>query len=960
MEKGGLLSMGKMSPNSNQLEAINTIEGPLLISAGPGTGKTATLVNRYVNMVSNNGIKPENIMMATFTEKAAKEIVTRISSVIPDFDLNDVFIGTFHSICLRIVRDNIAFVPRLKKNFTLMDDFDQKYFIYQRLTYEFSRLPHFSYLDFGNRGVWDRASILADWLNGIAEELISVEDLISSGEQHFIALGEAKELYDTLLEQNNSLDFAMIQATAYKLLLDNQDILDKYQSLFKYMMIDEYQDTNSFQEKIIFLLSKTGNICVVGDDDQSMYRFRGATIKNILGFQSKFCDRECKVVKLTTNYRSAPEIIDFYNTWMTDYANDFFAWNRFRIEKHIEPSGDKNRKEYTPPVISIGGDSVQEWCQNIHAFIKRLLDEGHIDNYNQIAILFRSVTNDKAKHLSNYLEENGVPVYSPRSKMFFERQEIKAAIGLVLHLFIDFEEELLEDDSSWFQDMVEYYNSCLDIAYELMDNDPALEEWVSYRMKELSEFKGNTDYAFTRLLYQLFTFDYFREIIDTDLASGVADQRAIRNLAILTNIFSKFESIERVEVISSEKKNRILQKLFRTYLRFLMKGGMEEYQDESEYAPSGCVSFMTIHQSKGMEFPVVIVDSLYDSPRKESDSLLSAVYNNFSDRNEFEPEEDIKFFDFWRRYYVAFSRAESLLVLTTPIISSGRSQSPSRFFSTAWDGIEEYSSNMSFSEYEFKEVKKSDLKQAYAFTTDISKYERCSLEYKMFRELGFSEIRVGSTLFGSLVHETIEDIHDAILRGEADIVDARLQDWFEENYQGLVLTEHSYLAPSAKAAAMRYVQNYFNNSKDMWENIREAEVRLSYPTEEYILNGQIDMLKGQGDTVEIVDFKTGDKPSNVSDSMLKSYEKQLQVYAHLVEQKYGVVVSKMKLYYLSAAENPVISFEKDERRINDMMQEFTEVVRKIEKHDYSTRTKDTSICKDCDMRYYCGKSNPKK
>lgn len=219
---------------------------------------------------------------------------------------------------------------------------------------------------------------------------------------------------------------------------------------------------------------------------------------------------------------------------------------------------------------------------------------------------------------------------------------------------------------------------------------------------------------------------------------------------------------------------------------------------------------------------------------------------------------------------------------------------------------------------------------------------------------------MGSTLFGSLVHETIEDIHDAILRGEADTVDGRLQDWFEENYQGLVLTEHSYLAPSAKAAAMRYMQNYFNNSKDMWENIREAEVRLSYPTEEYILNGQIDMLKGQGDTVEIVDFKTGDKPSNVSDSMLKSYEKQLQVYAHLVEQKYGVVVSKMKLYYLSAAENPVISFEKDERRINDMMQEFTEVVRKIEKHDYSTRTKDTSICKDCDMRYYCGKSNPKK
>ena len=132
--------------------------------------------------------------------------------------------------------------------------------------------------------------------------------------------------------------------------------------------------------------------------------------------------------------------------------------------------------------------------------------------------------------------------------------------------------------------MVNYYNECLDVAYGLMDEDPALEEWVSYRMNELADLKGNTDYAFTRLLYQMFTFDYFKEIIDTDLASGVADQRAIRNLAIMTNILSKFESIERVEVISSEKKIRILQKLFRTYFRFLMKGGMEEYQKHYQCA----------------------------------------------------------------------------------------------------------------------------------------------------------------------------------------------------------------------------------------------------------------------------------------------------------------------------------------------------------------------------------------
>ena len=951
--------MEKTVPNKDQLEAINTIDGALLISAGPGTGKTATLVNRYANMVNNHGIKPESIMMATFTEKAAKEIVTRISSVIPDFDLNDVYIGTFHSICLRIVRDNIAFVPNLKKNFTLMDGFDQKYFIYQKFSSDFSNLTYFSTLPFGKRGIWDKSSMLADWMNGLAEEQINASELLKDPDPKVVALGSAKQLYDKLLESQNRLDFATIQVTAYRLLEDNEEILDKYQDLFKYLMIDEYQDTNSIQERLIFLLSKTNNICVVGDDDQSMYRFRGATIRNILLFTKNFPIGVCKEVKLTVNYRSAPEIINFYNKWMTSYAEKFFHWNGFRIDKNIVPSEGKKDKELTPPVLKLSGDSVEDWCKNIHNFLVKLKSEGHIQNYNQVAFLFRSVTNDKAKYLANYLEEHGVPVYSPRSKMFFERDEIKAAIGLILHLFSDFEEDILEDANSWFQDMVAYYEDCLEKAYEIMDDDPKLEEWVSYRMNELANLKGSTDYAFTRLLYQLFTFDYFKKIIDTGLSSGVADQRAIRNLSILTNIFAKFESTERVEVISSKQKFNTLEKLFRTYFRFLMKSGLEEYQDESEYAPSGCVSFMTIHQSKGMEFPVVITDSLYDSPKNEGKSLLDQVYDEYSDRNEFEPEYEIKYFDFWRRYYVAYSRAEELLVLTTPIFSTGRSQSPSKYFATAWDEITDYhEKDWSFEEFNFNQVKVSDLKQSYAFTTDISKYERCSLEYKMFRKIGFSEIRVGSTLFGSLVHQTIEDVHDAILRNETDTVPVKLDDWFEQNYQGLVLTEHSYLAPSAKAVAMRYVKNYFENSQDMWGNICEAEVQLSYPMDNFILNGQVDMLKGEGDTVEIVDFKTGDKPSSMTDTMLKSYEKQLQVYAHLVEHKYGVEVSKMKLYYLSAAEDPVIAFEKDNERISTMINEFSDVVRKIESHDFNTRSTNNKLCAECDMRYYCGKISP--
>lgn len=955
--------MAKVTPNSDQQKAIDTINGPVLISAGPGTGKTATLVNRYANMVNNHHVKPENILMATFTEKAAKEIVTRISSVIPDFDLNDVYIGTFHSICLRIVRDNLAFIPTLKKNFTFMDDFDQKYFIYQRYYYDFRPLPHFNDLISETSGVWRNVSKIANLVNGLSEEKINPERLLTDPNPQIVALGEIKQKYDELLQAKNRLDFATIQLTAYQLLSENPGILKKYQEIFQYMMIDEYQDTNSIQEQLIFLLSKTNNICVVGDDDQSMYRFRGATIRNILEFEKKFKKGECSVIHLSTNYRSAPEIIEFYNRWMKGYSETHFQWDEFRIDKTILPSPGKNHKELTPPVIKIAGETIEQWHERIYTFIKMLLDEGYISNYNQIAFLFRSVTKKETQELANYLEDKGIPVYSPRSKMFFEREEIMASIGLLLSIFGDYSDELVDRPEEYLEKLTDYYDRCLDIAEQLMDEDEDLEDWVSYREDELDKLVGNTDYAFTQLLYQLFSFDYFRKIIDTDLASGVADQRAIRNLAILTNVLVKYEANENVDVISDVKKEQIVSKLFETYFRFLFGsnhgGGIEEYQDESEYAPSGCVSFMTIHQSKGMEFPIVFTDSLYDRPADDNQGILEQVYEAYSYRKPFEPTDRIKYFDFWRRYYVAYSRAEELLILTTPIRARGAWPMPGKMFKEAFNELEDYyDHDYSFEEFDFKPVKASDLKQSYAFTSDISKYQRCSIEYKMFRELGFSEIRVGSTLFGSLVHQTIEDIHDAILRDEVASIPNNLETWFNNNYQSLALSENSYLAPSSRNAALNHVKNYFENSEDLWKNIRKAEVQLSYPMKDFILNGQVDMIKGKGDTVEIVDFKTGDKPE-LGDQSLINYEKQLQVYARLVEDKENVIVSKLKLYYPSDPENPIIEFEKDNHQIDRMIEEFTDVVHKIEKKEFSQQTTNYSLCRECDMRFYCNRIKPK-
>lgn len=945
--------------NKEQLEAINTINGPLLISAGPGTGKTATLVNRYLNMLQH-GIEPANILMTTFTEKAAKEIITRISQHLPDLDLNEVYIGTFHSICLRIVRDNLSFIPNLKKNFSLMDDFDQKYFIFQNFNSSFGKLPHFWELFSRTYGIWNNSNKLAKFVNGLSEERIDAEKLLNDPNVKFVALGEIKEKYDELLEVNNKLDFATIQLTAYYLLKNNKEILLKYQNLFQYMMIDEYQDTNAIQEKLIFLLSKTNNICVVGDDDQSLYRFRGATIRNILEFESKFSPNMCKRVSLTTNYRSSPEIIDFFNKWMIEYSSSFFSWDGFRINKIIVPSEDKKSKTNTPSVMKIVGETKQEWHEHIYQFIRLLYTNGHIENYNQIAFLFRSVAKKETKELANYLEKKGIAVYSPRSKMFFEREEIMGAIGILLTIFSDYSDAVVDKTEDWLEKLTDYYDRCLDFAEELLDKDEELCNWVEDKEYELKKLTGNTDYAFTQLLYQMFAFDYFRNILNIDLSSGVADQRAIRNLSILSNVIAKFEAYEKIDIISAKRKNRILSKLFETYFRFLIGGkqgggGIEEYQDDIEYAPSGCVSFMTIHQSKGMEFPIVFVDSLYDRPSDDKQDILQQVYDVYSEKIAFEPSDRIKYFDFWRRYYVAFSRAENLLVLTTPLRKRGSWPMPSKVFKPSMNDIRDYYDyNYSFDEFNFAKVKNSNLKKSYSFTADIAKYERCSVEYKMFRELGFSEIRVGSTFFGSLVHQTIEDIHDAVLRNEQTSINENLESWFENNYQSLVISEHSYLAENTKKVAFNYVQNYLIKSKDIWSNVKKSEVQLSYPFEEFILNGQIDLIKGEGDSVEIIDFKTGEKPLPNSPELVV-YEKQLQIYSKLVELKENVTVSNLKLYYPSDQDNPIIEFEKDDSKVDGMVEEFKTVVGHIEKKKFDEKTKYYSLCKECDMRFYCNR-----
>ena len=953
-------------PNPQQQKAIQITEGPLLIIAGPGSGKTFTLVERIYHLISEYDIPPERLFVSTFTEKAAAELITRVSKRLAEDDitvnLNEMYIGTFHSICLRFLEENREFT-RLKRSFTVLDRFDQQYFLYQHL-FDYQEIEGSEHII--NGWGWRGAANLMTWVNKVSEEALDPADLLNAPEPEVQALGRCYQQYQAHLEEENYLDFSTIQFEALRLLEGHPEILNEIRDKIQYLMVDEYQDTNTIQERILFKLADPDfNLCVVGDDDQGLYRFRGATIRNILEFPQNFSDGDCQQVKLTTNYRSHPDIIEFYNEWM-DASNslDFPGWTAdgktFRYEKEIVPNTESDFKDM-PTVLKISGDEdAEDWHEQVLAFLYRLRDSGALTDWNQVAFLFSSVKNAKAVALAEALEAGGISVYSPRSNQFFDRTEIRLMIGALMSLFPQFR-EIREWKGGVQLESWKYYD--YDCYQEFIDElrnpeNRTLHEWCQERAETHHPLTDATDYAFSGLFYELLQFPLFSQYLGDVTQGGAVDNRPARNLAIFSQLLNKYEYLHHITVLTPNNLDRHLQRLFNQFFRFLKDGGIDEYEDASEYAPSGCVSFMTIHQSKGLEFPVVIVGSMHAVPRKQHTDLDSLLQHKYYSKEPFEPLETTKYYDFWRLFYTAFSRAQNLLLLTCQEKTKGRGwHTPSKYFRPVYNQLRSWH-NAAFQpeNLTLETIKDVDLKSEYSFTSHITVFEDCARQYKFYHDLGFAPIRREPILFGTLVHQTIEDIHKAVLRGEEHVVtDAQIENWFEENYTYLSRQERLYLSSSGQKAALDHILRYANREQETWDRLRETEVPVSLVKDLYILKGHVDLIRGEGNTVEIVDFKSEQKPDlNIDRENVDRYRRQLEVYAHIIEERTGNKVSKMHLYYTGENDgDPYVSFDKDARSMDQTMATFDGIVGRIEDRDFEIASRPEKLCGNCDMKAYC-------
>jgi DNA helicase-2/ATP-dependent DNA helicase PcrA len=337
---------------------------------------------------------------------------------------------------------------------------------------------------------------------------------------------------------------------------------------------------------------------------------------------------------------------------------------------------------------------------------------------------------------------------------------------------------------------------------------------------------------------------------------------------------------------------------------------------------------------------------------------MNEIEEKYYKRKAFEPKDFIKYFDFWRLYYTAFSRAQNLLVMTCRE-KEGHGRQPSKYFEDIYRPLPDYKNPFfNLDEFKFETIKDVNLKSTFSFTSHIAVYENCALQYKFYKELGFIPIRVGATLFGMVVHQTIEDIHRAAIRKEEYLITPdNIKLWFDTNYGAISKGERAYLGQSQLDVALKQVIRYANGQTGKWDRIKETEVEVGLVKPDYILQGTIDLLRGENDTIEIVDFKSEKKPDIVANKeKIDRYQRQLHIYAHLVEEKTGQEVSKMHIYY-TGEENgvPTITFSKNKESIDATIVEFDNVVNKIQNKDFSEKSKSQTICDNCDMRFYCKK-----
>ena len=596
--------------NDKQKEAASQIDGSILILAGAGSGKTRTITYRIAHMIENVGISPYSILAVTFTNKAAKEMRERVEELVGDI-AKACTISTFHSFGMRLLRMYAKEVG-YNSNFTIYDTDDQKRMVKAILKGQNLSL----------NGVKLTERDIVSMISKIKEQIKTLDEYSVMNKQ----IVEVYDKYNRVLLESNAMDFSDILLNTYKL-LQKPEILEKVQNKYKYIMIDEYQDTNNLQYKIIDLIArKSSNLCVVGDENQSIYGFRGANILNILNFETNY--NNAKIIKLEENYRSTTTILDA--------ANELIKNNKSSKDKKLWTQNGK-------------GDLIKVLaCDNARDEVSRIIEiikENHQNGiaYRDMTILYR--TNAQSRVFEEGLLRYSIPHKVFGGISFYSRAEIKDIIAY-LSIIVNPQDELnLQRIINVPKRKVGEKGIEKIITYARENNLNLLE--VLSHIKEIS---GLTVVGKEKLLEMYDIIKELRDLSYIETASYIV-QTLIDKIKYIDYIKENYDDAEaRIENID-EFKNSILElenvvgelRLNEYLENVSLISATDDLEEKSDY-----VKLMTIHNSKGLEFPIVFLVGFENEIFPGTRAML--------DEKEMEEER--------RLCYVALTRAEKKLYLS--------------------------------------------------------------------------------------------------------------------------------------------------------------------------------------------------------------------------------------------------------------------------------------------------------
>lgn len=868
--------------------------GPLIIVAGPGAGKTDTLVRRAAYLVAERAVAPERLMLTTFTNKAADELYDRLSRWL-GVDSLRVHISTIHAFCQSLLLDYPRSHP-LGPGFRVLDDREQFLFVYARLSdLGLSRLPKSrpgeflaSVISFFNLCTEERVDPgqIAERIASDGAAMLGLKKDAPEAIEEYALVADAYPIYLELLRREGLVDFPGLQVTTFEMLSEQPELRDRVADRYQYLLVDEYQDTNRLQVELLKLLAQPRyNLTAVGDDDQSIYRFRGATPSSFVRFQDDF-PNACRI-DLTVNFRATPALVDATARLISHNAPG-------RTDKEL--ASGRDAPDAPAPVLLAANtcaDEAEEVVQTLAGWRR----EGRIRTYGDVALLFRSVKYHAGEYL-DALDRHGVPYRVVADGGFFDREDIIHLRDLI---------RFCGSKRRWDPRVLE--GKLLELSPDTVDaivrsqRDP--EQWSDERIldglgirepreRELLRIlaglrertlSGDLDNLMSLFYDMLNATGYFARCCAPDDGKAAAHEydAALLNLAQFSQLVDAFR-----RHVRTQNTYR-----FGEYLRSLPSRSIDAVRPEVD---AEAVQIMTVHQAKGLEFPVVVIGSATGGRfpgrfRRPAYPVPAELRLSAEDDTA---EEHLR--DQRRLFYVAMTRARTLLVIGAPekikVRGSGQSQFVGEIGSDTLIGPKQVGEPPFAAPLQ----PSSGQRQRISYSA-LNSYLLCPLQYKLLHECGFVIPYASYFRFGSVLHRVLERIHRMALDGyrptPAEAEQLFLDAWHPDQARDAAWQQRQQ--DLGRSYARRYVERHAERfDRIVWVE-EDLELPVGY---DQLVQGRLDLACRTEAGIEIIDFKVRSRRG--LDDLRPRY--QLDTYALAAEHTFGATVERLGIHLL--AEEP--------------------------------------------------------